>query len=173
MNKPSVMPFLLWLGILVCTHYLCYADEKSPSPFAQNLAKGFAFSIYRPGSMQPVVSVRVEQLFQDLRRKGFFRVSLLKEVVAVGVTVDVRSRATAGGLMERVREMTRSAAKSEVSVRKIMLRLQMAKRSSCGRLFLMEPTCGVQAWDAAYILVMIQPISEPPCYTSVRNSEGS
>lgn len=124
MNKRSVMLFLLLLGIFVSTQYLCFADEQSPSPFAQNLGKGFAFSIYRPGAIQPVVSVRVEQLFQDLRRKGFFRVSLLKEVVAVGVTVDVKDHEQLPpDLMDRVRQMTRSAAKSEVSVRKIMLRL--------------------------------------------------
>jgi hypothetical protein len=52
-------------------------------------AKGVAIPIFVRQRPQPVLVIRIDRVFKDYQRKGFFRIGILPQVVGEGVTFEI------------------------------------------------------------------------------------
>lgn len=68
-------------------------------------ARGVSVPLYVEGKSRPVAAIRIDRVYRDHRRLGFFRVRALPVLVAQGVRLEVREPAGATNLLE---ELTRA-----------------------------------------------------------------
>lgn len=82
---------------------LLAAQEAGAAVIRQ--ARGISVPIYVEGKAHPVGTIRIDRVYRDHRRLGFFKVKALPVLVAEGVRLEVREPAGATNLLE---ELTRA-----------------------------------------------------------------
>lgn len=75
---------------------------KTPS-YQKNKLKGVIIPFYQGSPPQLAARFRVERVFTDYQRKGFFRIGVLPFLVAEGVSIEVRNTETMGEALEKLR----------------------------------------------------------------------
>ncbi len=93
--------------------------------------------IYLASDTQPAAVVRVERIFPDFERRGFFRIGLLPLAVAEGVTLELPADDRwARALAEAQRKLATSAAAERVEMRhvKIVFLPESRPRLEAGRI---------------------------------------
>jgi hypothetical protein len=77
-----LLPFLLlFSGVLLASHGQMLPGTK---------AKGMVMPVYVRGHSQAAAVLRIERISAEYQRKGFFRIGLLPQIVAEGVSIELR-----------------------------------------------------------------------------------
>lgn len=98
-NRRVVRVFYsLWSGWLAWGCFLAGIQSAAAATAAPQ-ARNVLIPIYAEGHPRAVASIRIERVFRDHRRMGFFRVKALPLVVAEGVQLEVRKPAGATNLL--------------------------------------------------------------------------
>jgi len=113
---------------------------RSPSPGL----KGITAPLYVAGEPKAVAVLRVEKVFTDYQRKGFFRIGLLPLCVAEGVRLEVRQPERAAAALASVRGQLRPARGNvPIELRRLVLSVagESAVELKAGRARLGETGC--------------------------------
>jgi hypothetical protein len=87
-------------------------------------ARGLWVPIYIEPKPDPVASIRIDRVYRDHRRMGFFRVRALPVMVAQGVQLEVREPAGATNLLQELSRALEALAGSRgVEARQVSIRI--------------------------------------------------
>lgn len=129
-SRTESQSWLRWTltTVIVCLSALC---EPSSGIDVANLGnikvRGLTVPIYLPGDSQSVGVIRVEKVFKDSQRRGFFRIGLFPVAVLENVRCQVNRPQDAAAILSEVSGVTRLVRDTKgVEIRGIELRLAEA-----------------------------------------------
>jgi hypothetical protein len=105
---------------------VAYNSESEPNSFTQ--------SMYCKSNIQCVASMRVDHLWKEFERKGFFRIGVLPMVVMKGVTFEIKQPALATNALTTLRSWTGRSGASRLELRQVVILVdsELTNRLSVG-----------------------------------------
>ena len=104
--------------------------------------KKLAVPFYAPGEPEAEAVLRIDRVFREYERRGFFRIGLLPVIVGEGVTLEFRDRAAAARSMDRVRQgLESSLGGGRIELRQLVVTCRGAEPRSlkAGRVRVEKP----------------------------------
>jgi hypothetical protein len=99
-------------------------------------AKGVVVPLYVAGQAEPAAVLRIEKVYTDFQRRGFFRIGLLPMLVAEGVEVELRSQEHILAALKQVGDyLQRRGRATTLELRRVVIELpgRSAPRLEAGR----------------------------------------
>jgi hypothetical protein len=118
--------------------------EASPKTVAKGVLGPMFLS---DDSLTPSAILRIERIFTDHQRKGFFKIGILPMLIAEGVVLDVEKPAKLQESLERIPpSMKRNHASGTIELRRVTIQLRSEPQASL-RVGRMRPVDGLRAWQ--------------------------
>jgi len=128
-----------WMRTIIfigsCLHLPATGQSLSDLLSGKVNTRGLNVSFYDPGQMKPSVNVRVDRLYTDYERKGFFRLGILPLGVMENVLIETDRTGQTTNRLVQLHEWIGSTAARRLELRRVTFMVPdgCTNRLECGR----------------------------------------